>query len=32
MAYMYLTDPTLSSKLTLFRGKGISDNIIKTLL
>ena len=32
MAYMYLTDPTLSSKLTLFRGKGISDSIIKTLL
>ena len=32
MAYMYLTDPTLSSKITLFRGKGINDNIIKNLL
>lgn len=32
MAYMYLTDPTLSSKITLFRGKGITDNIIKDLL
>ena len=30
--YMYLTDPTLPSKLTLFRGKGVTDSIIKELL
>ena len=32
MAYMYLTDPDLVNKLTLFRSKGINDNIIKDLL
>lgn len=30
--YMYLTDTTLPNKLTLFRGKGVSDSIIKDLL
>ena len=30
--YMFLTDSTLPSKITLFRGKGINDNIIKDLL
>ena len=32
MAYMYVTDSTLSSKITLLRGKGVNDNIIKDLL
>lgn len=30
--YMYLTDPTLANKITLFRSKSISDNTIKALI
>lgn len=30
--YMYLTDPTLPNKVTLFKDRGIEDELIKTII